>query len=661
MSGRLSMKRLCAIIIFLLLSVLYVAAQQSFTDSLLAVAASNQADTVRLQALQELGTCYMESDPVRGIGYAQQMLQLATTAGDSSYIATAYQLMGICYDYKNDLDSCLYFLHVADTIHLLRNKPESRSHVISDMALAYYLRGIYELSLRHHLQALALRRQYGNKQYVSKTLNNIGLLYKQRKDYANAIVHYRESIAIKEELQDERGLVNTYMNLGSLYQTLKQYDSAYTYATKSYELAVKLQLKQDIAGAGSNRGEALYAMDRLPEAEKEFLTALGIAGQSGCRDCLCTVYHGLGNIARKKNDLSQALSYFSKGLQLSTQMNRPQLQLTFYEDLAGCYAHMGRYKPAYLYRDSAAQLSQQLLNAENLRQINEMTALHATAEKEKEIARLQAEKTANAIETRRRVRERNYFILATLLFITLAAVAYKAYTSNRRKKELLNRQKAVIEQSLLEKEMLLREIHHRVKNNLQLISSLLSLQTDYIKDAQALDAVKESRNRVHSMALIHQNLYQDNDLTGIPVQGYIGKLCENLFSSYNIRPGKIRLVQDIQPMHLDVEVVVPLGLMLNELITNSLKYAFPDNREGAIRIMLQQQNECIWLCVYDNGIGLPPDINITESGTFGFRMIHAFIRKMKSTLKIYSEGGTRVELTVRNFSKVTVDDKQHGS
>jgi two-component sensor histidine kinase len=104
-------------------------------------------------------------------------------------------------------------------------------------------------------------------------------------------------------------------------------------------------------------------------------------------------------------------------------------------------------------------------------------------------------------------------------------------------------------------------------------------------------------------------------------------------------------------MHLDVEIVVPLGLMLNELITNCLKYAFPAG-EGLIKIILEENNGRLKICVFDNGVGLPPDINITESGTFGFKMIHAFIQKMKGDIKIYSEDGTKVELIVRNFKRL---------
>lgn len=625
-------------------------AQAGKTDSLLKVAETTRIDTIRIDTWQELGMIYMESDPALGIRYGQRILELSRKINDSLRIALGYQLLGVSYDYKNDLDSCLFYLNKADTIHIHINRPDQRGHISSDIALAYYLRGNYELSLRHHLRALELRRAAGNKNHISRSLNNIGLLYKQRKDYETAVKYYRESIMLKEEMNDERGLVNTYMNLGSMYQSLKQHDSSYAYAKKCHDLALKLGLEEDVAGAKSNMAESLITMNRLPEAEKLHQEAKTIAEKTGCHNCMFTVYRGLGSIHMRRNEAGQALPLFKDGLALATHHNRPQIKLAYYNVLADCYSKLNNHALAYAYLDSANKLSEQLLNEENLRQINEMTAVYETTKKEKEIEKLNAEKIGTLAEARRRKQERNYFFISSILFLALAAVAYKAYTANKKKKELLNRQNQIIEKSLQEKEILLKEIHHRVKNNLQLVSSLLSLQTDYIKDEHALDAVKESRNRVHSMALIHQNLYQEDDLTGIKVEEYIGKLCDNLFNSYNIRPGKITLIRDIQPMHLDVEIVVPLGLMLNELITNCLKYAFPKG-EGTIKIMLGESNNRLKIFVYDDGVGLPPDINITESGTFGFKMIHAFIQKMKGEIKIYSEDGTKVELIVRNFKR----------
>ena len=208
------MKQLQLITLVLLVFFVPALAQTPNTDSLLKVADTARVDTIRFDAWHELGIYYMESEPVKGIEYGFRMTELAQKIGDSGRIALAYQLLGVSYDYKNDLDSCLYFLRKADTIHIVMNRYDKRAHIISDIALAYYLRGNYELALRNHLVALELRRRLNNKPHISKSLNNIGLLYKHRKDYETALRYYRESIMLKEEQKDERGLVNTYMEIG---------------------------------------------------------------------------------------------------------------------------------------------------------------------------------------------------------------------------------------------------------------------------------------------------------------------------------------------------------------------------------------------------------------------------------------------------------------
>jgi two-component sensor histidine kinase len=626
-----------------------VFSQNQVVDSLLQITRTTPTDTGRIDAWLSIVPEIMENEPAQGIRYGLQAKAGAEKIKDPFRKGRALQAIGVCYDYKGDLDSCLYYLKAAHVQFTEIGRADWQANITSDIALAYFLRGNYELALRNHLQALELRKQFGNKSHISKTLNNIGLVYKARKDYTNAIRYYGQSIAIKETLKDERGLVNTYMNIGSMYQSRDQYDSSLYYAQKCLALAEKLHLEADIAGARGNMGQSLLKMNRLQDAEKELLASKSLAEKVACRNCLWSVYQGLGNIYMQRKEFSRAINLLTTGLQLSASNQRTQQMLAFYTDLSDCYRRMGDFRQALQYQDSTASMSQALLNEENLRQMNEMTAVYESAEKEKQIERLNIEKVSSIAEARSRKQERNYFLVSSLLFLALAMVAYKAYTSNKKKKELLNRQNAIIEQSLADKEVLLKEIHHRVKNNLQLVSSLLSLQADYIKDAHALDAVKESRNRVHAMALIHQNLYQEEDLTGIKVDDYISKLCDNLFNSYNIKPGKLNLVKELQDLHLDVEIVVPLGLMLNELITNCLKYAFPGHRQGTIKIILLEHDHCLRLCVYDNGVGLPHHFSIHDSVTFGFKMIKAFMQKMKGDMKVYTEDGTKVELTMTNY------------
>ncbi len=179
-----------------------------------------------------------------------------------------------------------------------------------------------------------------------------------------------------------------------------------------------------------------------------------------------------------------------------------------------------------------------------------------------------------------------------------------------------------IEQSLREKEVLLREIHHRVKNNMQIISSLLSHQMENIKDNKIIDIFTESQNRIISMSLVHEKLYQSRDLRNIDLKDYINDLGVNLFQSYNIHSGNIKLNIDVEDILLDIDLAIPIGLILNELITNSLKYAFPDGMKGEIKVLFRSTNDnMLELVVNDNGIGLPEDLDFRKTRTLGLHLV----------------------------------------
>lgn len=199
-----------------------------------------------------------------------------------------------------------------------------------------------------------------------------------------------------------------------------------------------------------------------------------------------------------------------------------------------------------------------------------------------------------------------------------------------------------IKNSLNEKEVLLREIHHRVKNNMQIISSLLRLQSGYIKEKKYADMYKDSQNRIITMSLIHEKLYQSKDLTRIDVGGYIKELVDGLFSSYDINPGKINVNIKVENVSLGINSAIPCGLIINELISNSLKYAFPEGRSGDISISLRStDNGNFELIVADNGVGLPIDIDFKKTESWGLRMVAILIEnQLHGEFSINRDRGT---------------------
>jgi two-component system, sensor histidine kinase PdtaS len=198
--------------------------------------------------------------------------------------------------------------------------------------------------------------------------------------------------------------------------------------------------------------------------------------------------------------------------------------------------------------------------------------------------------------------------------------------------------------SLGEKEVLLKEIHHRVKNNLQIISSLLSLQAGYIKDPDALNKFRESTHRIRSISLIHESLYQSKDLAQVDFGMYVKKLAENLIHSYG-RPGSIKLEVDVEGVSPNLDVAIPCGLIINELICNALKYAFPQG-EGSIAVrMTAEPGGTIVLTVKDDGIGFPPHVDFGGSATLGLQLVKRLAGQLRGVAEVFGGAGTEFRVT----------------
>jgi len=203
----------------------------------------------------------------------------------------------------------------------------------------------------------------------------------------------------------------------------------------------------------------------------------------------------------------------------------------------------------------------------------------------------------------------------------------------------------ILRNSLREKEALLKEIHHRVKNNLQVVSSLLGLQSRAVVDHDMRKMFQESQDRVHSMALLHESLYQSQSLSQIDFPVYIRQLAAHLFHSYGVSAERIHLRTDLDKLYLSLDAAVPCGLIINELVSNSLKYAFPDGREGEVRISLRQNADgTAQLIVADNGVGLKADVDWVNTRSLGLRLVRTLAEQLGATIELHTNTGTEVQL-----------------
>jgi two-component sensor histidine kinase len=230
------------------------------------------------------------------------------------------------------------------------------------------------------------------------------------------------------------------------------------------------------------------------------------------------------------------------------------------------------------------------------------------------------------VELERRVSERTAFL---------------AQINNQLQGKIAERKSAewALQVSLDEKDMLFREVHHRVKNNLQTISSLLSLQTDLLEDPQALNALESSRSRVEAMGRIHQQLYNTQDWARVDFTAFLRELVEDLLETYRL--GVVDLIIDTESVYFDVDQSIHCCLLINELVTNALKHAFPDGAAGTLRVGLKPRTDgLVVLEVADDGVGLPAGLDFRETESMGLQIAISLVKNLQGQIELYRESGT---------------------
>ncbi len=310
----------------------------------------------------------------------------------------------------------------------------------------------------------------------------------------------------------------------------------------------------------------------------------------------------------------------------------------YFNDMMRYNALIGKSQNTLLYLDSLRIIENKIFNKESLMAINEF---------EKKYEKLKQEKIIEILNKEKSIAKRNFYIALLLMALLIFFIAVIFYTLSQKSKnyKLLETKNIEISKLLEDKEILLREIHHRVKNNLQIVSSLLNLQSNYITDSAALEAITEGKNRVLSMSLIHQNLYSKNNLSEIDTQKYLNDLIDLINESYNNERGKVKVHKDIDASFQDVELMIPIGLIVNELISNSFKHAFKEKATGVLSFTFKNNGDNLIIKISDNGVGIEPD-KFKNSRSFGNKMIQSFVRKLKAELNIENSGGTHITIKI---------------
>ncbi|WP_194775290.1 tetratricopeptide repeat-containing sensor histidine kinase [Pararhodonellum marinum] len=340
----------------------------------------------------------------------------------------------------------------------------------------------------------------------------------------------------------------------------------------------------------------------------------------------------LGDIAERQGRYDEAIGYYETAKNSSIAINTKANTASFIEKLSSLYALNGDYKTALDYYIEWAAANESIEMERNERSLRENELLVNVLQRENELAEKQQQQT--------------YFLFALLLGTVLLGLLYRNYRLKQRsnqKLKVLNGELAhkneLLDKRNAENELLLKEIHHRVKNNLEIVSSLLALQSSQIDDPNTKDAMQEGQNRVQSIGIVHQKLYQGTNLGSVEMKDYFINLGESLIGSFGAEK-RITLECAMDNLDVDIDTAVPLGLIVNELLTNTLKYAFPEGQQGKVEITLQKNGDgVLQLQVCDNGVGKSGQIKGTG---FGGQLISLLTQQLNGTMQEEVKNGTRI-------------------
>jgi two-component sensor histidine kinase len=302
------------------------------------------------------------------------------------------------------------------------------------------------------------------------------------------------------------------------------------------------------------------------------------------------------------------------------------------------------YPEAIRHYEQYKALQDSIFNETKSKQIAQLSIQYETATKDKNIQLLEQKSKAEQATIRQSNVMKNFTLAGILVMLVITGLIYNQYRNKQKKNKEINEKNAALEQLVKDKEWLVKEIHHRVKNNFHIVASLLEIQSSYLKNKEALFALKESQHRIHSMSIIHQKLYQSETLSTIHMPEYIYELVEYLRESYAIREN-IGFSLQIENIELDHASAITLGLILNEAITNALKYAFTKSESGKISISLTHISESqISLSVADNGGGLPPDFDTKIGASMGMELLQGLTDDLGGSFSIETNEGTCLKI-----------------
>ncbi len=500
----------------------------------------------------------------------------------------------------------------------------------TQLGYVYERRGRLDKATDYAEISLRLGKELRDRKAIALAYSDLSNLFWKQSKAETGLEYALKSLEIFEEI----GITDldydfTLYVAGNNYLSLKEYEKAKQYYEHALIIGERYGFYNNLSDIYISLLDLYVYLNTYQEAEEAGVNAVKYAKMLSNDFLLMRSWLSIGKMNIQRGDYTLAIKNLRKSIDIATEDFGDGFYLAqAYEGLGRAYAGNHDYQQAYKAMAEYDRLKAQIFTAEADQRTSLLRTELDLADKEGQI--LHQESLISRQKTRQTL-----FIIIAILMLLLLLLSYQAIANNVRKNRLLQKQNN-------DKEFLIMEIHHRVKNNLEMVSSLLSLHAAQIKDKLVSDAMLESQHRVLSMAMIHQKLYTGKHLTSIEMKDYFENLLEYTVDAFGM-VGKVAIEIDMPELELDVDAATPIGLIVNELVTNSLKYAFPDHREGKITVGLHKIADIFQLKVIDDGVGFTAGDEVAGTG-FGTQLIALLTKQLDGKMNLKTSQGTSVSI-----------------
>lgn len=596
----------------------------SYLDTLEQAYNNAPNDTLQFSLLNDLAYYWHTRNLTKALGFTLEGLERCTEKDNQLWHGRFQITQGAILLRMEKLDWAEMVLEEAKSKVL----PRDLTFLNTQLGYVYERRGELDKAADYALESLKLGQELNDKKAIALAYSDLSNIFWKQAKYNKGLEYGIKSIVEFEE----RGITDldydfTLYVVGNNYLQLKRFDEALKYYEHALAIGERYGFYNNLSDIYISLVDLYAYLNRYEEAENASLNAIKYAKLLDNNFMLMRSWLSMGKLQHLQGKYKKAIASLQNSIAIATDDFGDEYYLSeAYETLGKAFAGDHNYMEAYKAFSEYDGLKKEIFTAESDRRIALLQTEFDLAQKEDTILFQKGK-----IKKQQSNQMLTSIIAGLLLFLLLLGIV--AIKNNKRKNVQLQHQNE-------EKEFLIKEIHHRVKNNLEVVSSLLSLQATHIEDVKIKDNMLQIQNRIQSMSMIHQNLYHGNNMATIEMRSYFKNLMNYVLHSYGAEQ-RIDVVYEMKELELNVDIATPIGLIVNELITNSLKYAFPNNNVGVITIGLTRNTSLLELKVTDNGIGIQKGKKSHGTG-FGSQLVQLLTKQLDGRMILNQNKGTVV-------------------